>query len=225
MMKNFIMGTIEGDRLVNGYLLSREEVVACMGTEIFQVKNMGDLSEEVEEEVVVSEDMNFDQIQNMMSNMGNVNSSTFTTPLSNLDHRPFWTIQIMKLVDDKHREVERSIAGELSDRQIARYKTKYKKALEGEDTYFTQEATLKGVQAETIKERVLVKGEAWSQAEENAIAIVEAVRVKALDLVEEESNSSQDCLNLMRYLIETKDWSTITSLDTVPERVEDDNED
>jgi len=144
----------------------------------------------------------------------------YQTPLSNLDHKPYFIDKIKKLVDNRHSYAESLVAGDLSIAQVERYQTKYKKALEGDDKYFNQEAKLKGVKSSTIKGRVLKKGEALIQAKEAIISSIEAVRVAVMDLIEK-TDSKEECETILANLYNLKDWEKFEDIATLQVEIPD----
>jgi hypothetical protein len=130
------------------------------------------------------------------------------------DLTPLYLKKVLTELTTKRLEVElkryENIAikeylnSDLSDKQIDRYRSKYKLAQKAqqEKKYlsFRIEATLKGTTNKKIVEAILEKGEKWESFYDDLNNSIDAIRVGTLHLIEVE-----DYQELQRFLYHIKD--------------------
>jgi len=95
---------------------------------------------------------------------------------------------IQNIADAKSKEVKNYIAGKkLTDEQINRYELKYQTALKckesGDYTPLKLEADLQGIKKEKLAELIIQTHDDWVSALKKYISLIEAFRVKALNIV------------------------------------------
>jgi len=125
--------------------------------------------------------------------------------------------KLLNLVDIKTQEVKNTLAGfAVTLEQAERYKIKYQKAIEAinanDYTYFQPEADLTGKDPETLAIEVKQAGDVWNAEIEKQIALIEAYRVKAKEIINNLTDVNQFTV-VDKYL---KEAETITiNIDTL----------
>jgi len=122
--------------------------------------------------------------------------------------------KLLNLADRKTQEVKNTLAGfAVTPEQAERYKIKYQKAIEAinanDYTYFQPEADLTGKDPKTLANEVKQAGDIWNAEIDKQIALIEAYRVKAKEIINSLTDVNQFTI-VDKYL---KEAETITSID------------